>query len=141
MKPVSRYLPPGLVPLAIAAALILAVPTAWRVKLFLGLLLGLAALFRMLARWSEGYPARRRAFFIGVLFAPVVLLGAEATLAYLDWKQAQLAKPLRLTTEYDHSGLLTRSDLCSFGSGHPVSTTYGMARSEWIPTGFAVHPT
>lgn len=94
--------------------LVLVLPTWWRVKLCLELLLGLAAVLGVLARWSEGHPARRRGFFIGVLFTPVLILGAEVVLAYLDWRIALLARPLRMTTEVDTHGLLARNEACSF---------------------------
>ena len=114
MKTRCRCLRAGYLLLAGAAVFILAVPISWRVKVFLVLVGGVAVLFKALAWWSEGSPARRRVFFISILFTPVVLLGAEVLFAYLDWRWAEMTKPLRMTTELDHTGLLARNEVCSF---------------------------
>jgi len=44
----------------------------------------------------------------------VVLLAAEVVLEYLEWRQARLSAPLRMTTEFDPQGMLMRSESCSY---------------------------
>lgn len=114
MRRLGPYISPALLGLLATAGVIAVLPVHGRVKLFLGLLLLSAVLLRLLARWSKRRPAYRRAFFIGLLFGPAVLLAGEVGFAYLDWLEARASGVLRKTTEFDPQGLLVRDEACSY---------------------------
>lgn len=112
---------PGL-RLGIGAAVLLVVPAGLllasgqppAVKVFFVAVLAGLFLLWLFAQWAKKSPDRRRAFFMTVLFTPVIVLTAEAALAYLDWRESQLTSPLRASIEGLRAGMLIRHEACSY---------------------------
>ncbi|MEP0842246.1 MAG: SGNH/GDSL hydrolase family protein [Phycisphaerae bacterium] len=109
MNRLRRHLGPGL--LTFTAGIVLLV-LLLPIKFGLPLLAVLAVgwLLQVAAVWSEGRPRRRRAVFLGMLFAPVVVLGIEAGLAMWDWLAARSTSPLRASIEGLNVGMIERGD-------------------------------
>lgn len=89
-------------------------PVSIHLRLLCFIVAGAVLAFLLCIRLASRRPHLRRPFFILCTTAPVLLLGTEALLAWLDWREAAMSAPLRKSVDGERQGMLVRSPVTGY---------------------------